>query len=352
MPDSPLISVIVPVYNTEKYLRKCLDSICSQTYRNLEILCVNDGSTDGSAAILEEYAARDARIRVFHQPNAGQSAARNLALSRASGEWVTGVDSDDYMAADAYEYALTATTERVDIVCFGTNVIWEEREPEPHLIQFFEILSEGVYTPTPRLISETNDSFWNKLWRKELLDRLNAQFPEGLWYEDSFFWRAVAPFARDISFLSEKKVNYVRHGESIMSRVFKKDPKTMDRVLIAELLMEYYKGNHLPVKLSEVELDAFLFYFTTALSDVPKTLHSEVWVRMRQIAQDHGLLKMWPERMGFLLPVPMLLRPFVRHHGPGKSSYGIPGFRPLVIQRKNGMRIIRFLGIKIHRSSI
>ena len=86
MPDSPLISVIVPVYNVEKYLRKCLDSICGQTYRNLEILCVNDGSTDGSAAILEEYAARDARIKVFTQPNRGLSAARNTGLEHATVE--------------------------------------------------------------------------------------------------------------------------------------------------------------------------------------------------------------------------------------------------------------------------
>ena len=125
MSQAPLISVIVPVYNTEKYLRKCLDSICGQTYRNLEIICVNDGSPDNSATILEEYAARDERIKVLTQANAGLAAARNAGLAFASGEWVTGVDSDDYLELDAYEYAINAATPDVDIVCFGTRLVWK-----------------------------------------------------------------------------------------------------------------------------------------------------------------------------------------------------------------------------------
>ena len=102
MQENPLVSVIVPVYNVEAYLPRCIDSILSQTYENLEILLVNDGSRDSSGAICEEYAKRDSRIRVFHKENGGQSTARNLALDEMRGEYVTFVDSDDWIELDAY----------------------------------------------------------------------------------------------------------------------------------------------------------------------------------------------------------------------------------------------------------
>ena len=133
----PLVSIIIPVYNVERYLRKCLDSICGQTHRNLEILCVNDGSTDGSAAILEEYAARDKRIKIFSQKNAGQGAARNLALNHATGEWVTGVDADDFLAIDAIEYACSGISDSVDIINFGILVIWENTAVDPAMEAHF-----------------------------------------------------------------------------------------------------------------------------------------------------------------------------------------------------------------------
>lgn len=350
MPESPLISVIVPVYNVEKYLRKCLDSICGQTYRNLEILCVNDGSTDGSAAILEEYAAKDARIKVFTQANAGQGAARNLALDNAHGTWITGVDSDDYLEPDAYEYAVTGIQEEVDIVCFGTHIHAHNHTPEPRLEALFEYPLTGSHKPDISGVVYTNDVFWNKLWRKSLIDRLSLRFPEGLWYEDSYFWRAAAPFSRCIHFLPGKKINYVRHAASTMSQVFRKSEKTLDRVAIIRLLLDFYDQHPLPQHLQHIKPEAFVFYFNAALSDVPHELRPQVWTDMRRIAQEHRLFEQWPERLKFLRPVPLLLRPFVCHQSPNKSSYGIPGFRPLVIQHKNGMKIIRFLGIKLHRT--
>lgn len=100
----PLISIIVPVYNVKEYVEKCLDSICGQTYNNLEIIVVDDGSTDGSGEICDKYAQLDSRIKVFHQSNAGQSAARNKALDIAQGEYLGFVDSDDWIEEDMYEF--------------------------------------------------------------------------------------------------------------------------------------------------------------------------------------------------------------------------------------------------------
>ena len=94
---TPKISVIVPVYNAEKYLHRCIDSILSQTFTDFELLLIDDGSKDGSGAICDEYAAKDNRVRVFHKENGGVSSARNLGLDNACGEWVTFVDADDYV---------------------------------------------------------------------------------------------------------------------------------------------------------------------------------------------------------------------------------------------------------------
>ena len=95
MNENPKITVIVPVYNTEKYLRRCVDSILAQTFTDFELLLVNDGSTDGSGAICDEYAQKDSRVRVFHKENGGVSSARNIGIDNAQGDWITFIDSDD-----------------------------------------------------------------------------------------------------------------------------------------------------------------------------------------------------------------------------------------------------------------
>ena len=102
-----LISVIVPVYNVEPYLRKCVDSILAQSYSNLEVILVDDGSPDGCGAICDEYAAKDARVRVIHKPNGGVSDARNAGLDIMTGDYVAFVDSDDWVEADMYRTLLT-----------------------------------------------------------------------------------------------------------------------------------------------------------------------------------------------------------------------------------------------------
>lgn len=116
----PLISVVVPVYNVEAYLDRCLNSIVHQTYRNLEIILVNDGSTDKSPQICEKWAGKDARIRVIHQDNAGAGMARNTGIKHANGAYICFFDSDDYVAANAIERAYeVAKREAVEIVVFG-----------------------------------------------------------------------------------------------------------------------------------------------------------------------------------------------------------------------------------------
>ena len=101
--DTTLISVVIPVYNIEEYLERCVNSICAQTYPNLEILLVDDGSTDGSGALCDALAEKDTRIRVFHKVNGGSSSARNVGVAQARGDYIGFVDSDDYISENMYE---------------------------------------------------------------------------------------------------------------------------------------------------------------------------------------------------------------------------------------------------------
>ena len=126
----PKISVIVPIYNVEKYLEKCLGSIINQTYKNLEIICVNDGSTDNSLEILKKYSNQDSRIIIIDKKNGGLSSARNEGLKIATGEFIGFVDSDDYIESNTYEECILKFKEdiTIDMVCFSFKFVYENSE--------------------------------------------------------------------------------------------------------------------------------------------------------------------------------------------------------------------------------
>lgn len=216
MSNSPILSVIVPVYNTAPWLRRCLDSICTQSYRNLEILCVNDGSTDNSAEILAEYAARDARIKVLTQANAGLSAARNTALEHATGEWVAGVDSDDFLFPGIYEQAMQCIAPDVDIVFFGVQDVDETGGHLPHQA-YFNLPASGVYSMNPELAKRLNVCFWSKLWRRSMIEKNALRFPVGLVHEDEAMYYMAAPQIRQIAICPAMGYAYMQRAGSIMN---------------------------------------------------------------------------------------------------------------------------------------
>lgn len=228
MTDGPLVSVIVPVYNTGPWLRRCLDSICSQSYQNLEILCVNDGSTDNSAEILEEYAAKDSRIKVYTQENAGLSAARNTALEHANGEWVTGVDSDDYLEPGVYERVIQRATSEVDMICYGVNEVREDGSPLP-LNLYFDLPAAGIHTMSPSLAKELNVCFWSNLWRLDVIEKHRLRFPEGLIHEDEALFHLYVPYVREVAVCPEIGYHYVQRSGSIMNAVGLTDLRRAER---------------------------------------------------------------------------------------------------------------------------
>ena len=175
-----MISVIIPVYNVEPYLRKCLDSVVNQTYKDLEILIIDDGSTDGSGAVCDEYADADERIRVFHTENRGLSCARNLGLDEAKGEWIGFVDSDDWIEPDMYEVLIDRALETgADVVECGVYREYPDKAIENRKKSFMFADVGAVHA---LLRGENFNTVWNKLWRYKSLEAI--RFPEGIVYED------------------------------------------------------------------------------------------------------------------------------------------------------------------------
>ena len=182
-----LISVIVPVYNVEKYLNKCVDSIINQTYKNLEIILVNDGSKDKSGLLCDYYKDKDSRVKVIHQKNKGGGAARNIALDLAKGVFITFVDSDDYISPQMYEYLYNQFEDDIDLVeCEYINVeddfySFNLNEKECKKLKYTsqEAMKEHI------LDSNFKQSIVNKMYRKEVIG--DIRLPVGKKIDDEYF---------------------------------------------------------------------------------------------------------------------------------------------------------------------
>ena len=182
---SNVISVIIPVYNVARYLPECLDSILNQTYEHLEILAVDDGSTDDSGRILDEYAQRDRRLRVFHQKNGGAASARNLALRHAEGEYLAFADSDDAVPPDAYARMVSVLEEYAADAVQGSHREWTpDGKTERILTRQMQELDGQAYM---KLYTKdwTCGLLWDKLYRRALFD--GVFFEEGHCIDDEFF---------------------------------------------------------------------------------------------------------------------------------------------------------------------
>lgn len=177
----PKISVIIPVYNVEKYLAECLTSVVNQTFKDIEIICVNDGSTDNSPKILKEFAQKDSRIRIINQENQGLSAARNTGLDVATGEYVSFIDSDDFVRTDLY--ADIQKLLPAELICFNAK-IFPISEKYRTLQNYTQCQFDGEQPMEEKLILKTNVHVWNKVFRTSIIKENNIRFPKGLYFED------------------------------------------------------------------------------------------------------------------------------------------------------------------------
>lgn len=212
--NESMISVIIPVYKVEPYLHRCLNSVVNQSYRNLEIVLVDDGSPDNCGTICDEYATYDPRIQVIHKENGGVSSARNAGLSVARGEWIGWIDSDDWIEPDMYEYLLRyAQSSGADIAvcgryeCYQNHSVFRgwEKEKLLNTEESLELL----------LKNDIMQNFlWDKLWRKELFGGIT--FPEGKTFEDIAVMHQLFERAKSTICLPEGKYHYFQRKGSIL----------------------------------------------------------------------------------------------------------------------------------------
>lgn len=206
-----LISIIVPIFNVEGYLSKCIESLLAQTYANIEILLIDDGSTDGSGKIADKYAELDGRVKAFHQPNGGISSSRNKGLDVMTGDYVMFVDGDDFVEKDFCKTALDLAIEhQVDIVSFGFFYYWEEigelerkATLEPRILNKEEAI---------RLLIRRRDVLYNYTWNKIFKSHLfkDVRFPEGISFEDVLVMHLLFDKVSTGIYLSDKVLYYYR----------------------------------------------------------------------------------------------------------------------------------------------
>lgn len=213
-----LISVIVPVYNVEEYIEKCLDSIINQTYKNLQIIIVDDGSPDNSGKICDEYAKKDNRITVLHKENGGVSFARNIGLQNATGNWVTFVDSDDWIENDYIEQLLIiAKQDNADVVLCGYNRVNNTAGQEINATGGKDTFSQFEYL-IKTLNPQTGFGFCHmKLIKKDRIQ--NLKFDENLVVgEDALFNMQLSKNIKNAVFYKKALYNYRNNSNSVVKR--------------------------------------------------------------------------------------------------------------------------------------
>ncbi len=239
MTNQPLISVIIPVYNTEEYVSDCLNSLISQTEKNIEILAVDDGSTDNSLKILQQYAASHPNVKVFSQKNAGPGVARNLALRRAKGKYIMFCDSDDmYKQTMCWEMAQVMENQRVDFAICDMEIM-ENKTATSNIRQ------EGFHIINPNLFPEITVGIICFIFRTDVLRKYEILFPPSFYAEDIAFIYKYIFISRQF-FALDKKLYVLRsRADSLMHSLTKNNPKIMSNLYAIEEIFVFLKQNQL-----------------------------------------------------------------------------------------------------------
>ena len=272
------LSVIIPVYNVEKYLAECLDSVLNQTLKDIEVICVNDGSTDNSLQILEEYAKKDNRIKIVNKENGGLSSARNAGMNAATGEYFVFIDSDDLLDKDAYEKAM-AHIDDADLVHFGIKVFGDSNYAQRcGDDNYYKIKYEGITKLNKKVILNSDVSACNKIFKKSIIEQNNIIFPDGLNYEDAEFYFKYVSCSKTAYYLNNYFYHYRRSGESIMSNTFNGTEKAIHHLYIMENIFNFWQNNHYLEKNENLFVETFkncfnFAYWNSKLEQRPKVLY-------------------------------------------------------------------------------
>lgn len=227
----PKVSIIVPVYNVEKYIDKCLSSLVNQTLNDIEIIIVNDGSIDNSEHIILKYKEKyPSKIVYLKKENGGLSDARNFGMPYAKGDYIAFLDSDDYVELDTYEklYNRAIQTDADMVEC---DFYWEYSDKKIHD-------TSANYKDESDMYANARVVAWNKLYKKDLIINSGIKFPKGLRYEDLEFFYKILPQLKKIELINEPLIHYVQRDDSI---TYVQNEKTADIFAILDNIINYYK---------------------------------------------------------------------------------------------------------------
>lgn len=278
MTEKPLISVIVPVYKVEAYLDRCVQSIVGQTYQNLEIILIDDGSPDDCGAMCDAWAEKDSRIRVIHQKNAGGGAARNTGLAAAEGELIAFVDSDDYLQAHMYEHLYALLDETVDI---AECVMIMTESDDADMDDGSGAQVKVVDTEQALALHIRDEMFCqtppNKLYRREVI--ADIRFPVGNLIDDEFFTYRVLGNARHLAHSSARMYAYRQQPDSAMHKPF--SLKRLQGLYAKQQRLEYLT-ERMPNLADEARFELY-FSCVFAMQGCLKSLPKEELEQARQI---------------------------------------------------------------------
>ena len=255
------VSIIVPVYNVEKYLRKCLDSLINQTLKEIEIICVNDGSKDNSPKILEEYAKKDNRIIVINQENAGLSVARNSGIDIAKGEYIGFVDSDDWVDLDFFEKLYySATSNDTDIAVGG--IIRVTGIKKKKFLNFEkETLTDNANLKFELCDVPEKSYVTNKIYKTQKLKEINLKFEEGRIFEDCIFTPQALFYLGKIVTVPNIYYYYLRRGNSTVKQ--RSEKANADNVYAHKKANDFIKEHNIDISSHEPKTYRFKIFGVT-----------------------------------------------------------------------------------------
>lgn len=342
----PIVSVIIPVHNTAEYLSCCLESVLKQTYAHLEIICIDDGSTDESLSIIQEYAAKDDRIHVISQANKGIAHTRNVGLLHARGEWLTWVDSDDWLEADAYEKVMKVAGPHLDMICYGGKIEGDiDSETRDKLQKYNDSQFQGYRQMAPDVARYLNVYLWCKFIRREIVVNHAISFPDGRIYEDAAFLYCLYPSINGCHFISDHLYHYRQHSSSIMDETRKRTRRGGDHLHIIRHIWDFYTTSSVKSEWREFIRLKFADYYTLAIRSTPLECRKEISELASDLAGELGV------EVPYLpfLNRRTISRPesFFHSYNGNCESFGIGRFHLFSIAYSRQEKVLYIIGKKI-----
>lgn len=280
MNDNKCISIIIPIYNAEKYLTDCIDSIINQKYNNLEIILINDGSTDNSQKICEEYANKDKRVKLINQKNQGVSVARNKGIDIASGEIIMFVDSDDIMTDSTIDDVVSKMN-NYDLLCFGYSELYKDKKIK--IVSSAEIIDKKDFENRIVLNNQIGGYLWNKAFLKSIIEKNNIKFNEEIHFcEDLLFVINYFKYCKKLFYINKSLYLYRMRKSSVSFDFF--NTKNISILKSYEKLIEIYSDD--PVLSNNLKYNYLLCYYK-----MKNIIPSEYERNSQIISQEKNILK-------------------------------------------------------------